>query len=114
MAKHGDPGLIPYKTTSLPAGLASSTSKLRSTASRIDLRMPHNLRPNTLHSIDSARTGSTKLGEIPMHKWAEPWDHEAAERANIEALAGGWPAVSGKEVERPKKAGWKRWFSKKD
>jgi len=49
-----------------------------------------------------------------MHKWAEPWDHEAAERANIEALAGGWPAVSGKEVERPKKAGWKRWFSKKD
>ena len=114
MAKHGHPGLIPYQSTSSPAGLASPTSKLKTPASRIDLRLHHNIRPNTLYSIDSARTGSTKLGEIPMHKWAEPWDHEAAGRANMEALAGGWPAVTGQEVDRPKKAGWKRWFSKKD
>jgi hypothetical protein len=48
-----------------------------------------------------------------MHKWAERWDYEAAEKANMEALAGGWPVVSSKEIHAPKKAGWKRWFGKR-
>lgn len=87
--------------------------KLTTTVSRSDLHKPRILRPNTLYSIDSVRTGSTKLGEIPMHKWAEPWDYEAADIANMKALAGGWPVTGSKEMERPKKAGWKRWFGRK-
>lgn len=94
------------------AGSGVPTPKLTSSVSRPDLHKARVIRPNTLYSIDSARTGSTKLGEIPMHKWAEPWNYEAAEKANMEALAEGWP-VSGKESQVPKRAGWKRWFGKR-
>lgn len=70
-------------------------------------------RPETLYSLASARTGSTKLGEIPMHKWAEgQWDFAAAEEANRKALESGWP-VGGDEGGRKKRSGWKRWFGKK-
>lgn len=70
-------------------------------------------RPETLYSVASARTGSTKLGEIPMHKWAEgPWDYAAAGEANRKALESGWP-VGGDEGGRKKRRGWKRWFGKK-
>jgi hypothetical protein len=48
-----------------------------------------------------------------MHKWAEPWDYEAAEKANMEALAGGWPVNTVKDSHAPKKAGWKRWFGRR-
>jgi hypothetical protein len=101
------------KNPATPASPDISATQITAQASQPDLRKPRNLRPNTLYSIDSVRTGSTKLGEIPMHKWAEPWDYDVAERANMEALAGGWPVISGKEMERPKKAGWKRWFGRK-
>ena len=111
--KHEPFTTLLYKDTPPPASPAASTLKLKSSASRPDLQKPRILRPNTLYSLDSARTGSTKLGEIPMHKWAEPWDYEAAEKANMEALAGGWPVVSSKEIHAPKKAGWKRWFGKR-
>lgn len=110
--KHETFTTLLYKDTPSPANPAASTLKLKSSASRPDLQKAR-LRPNTLYSVDSARTGSTKLGEIPMHKWAEPWDYEAAEKANVEELAGGWPVVSSKEIQAPKKAGWKRWFGKR-
>jgi hypothetical protein len=76
------------------------------------------LRPETFYSIASARTGSTKLGEIPMHKWAEPWDYEAAEEANQKALASGWPiyvgGVAGEEDDKKAKVGcWKRLFGRR-
>jgi hypothetical protein len=77
------------------------------------------LRPETFYSIASARTGSTKLGEIPMHKWAEPWDYEAAEEANQKALASGWPVhvggIAGDDEENKKvKVGcWKRLFGRR-
>jgi hypothetical protein len=77
------------------------------------------LRPETFYSIASARTGSTKLGEIPMHKWAEPWDYEAAEEANQKALASGWPVHVGEgagddEDNKKAKVGcWKRLFGRK-
>lgn len=111
LPKHGSLGTLAYKDPPLLAIPEAPTPKLSSSASRPDLHKARLIRPNTLYSIDSARTGSTKLGEIPMHKWAEPWDYEAAEKANMAALAGGWPVVSSKEM--PKKAGWKRWFGKK-
>lgn len=76
------------------------------------------LRPETFYSIASARTGSTKLGEIPMHKWAEPWDHEAAEEANQKALASGWPVHVGEvgvvdEAKKGKIGCWKRLFGRR-
>jgi hypothetical protein len=77
------------------------------------------LRPETFYSIASARTGSTKLGEIPMHKWAESWDYEAAEEANQKALASGWPTyvdgIAGDDEDSKKaKVGcWKRLFGRR-
>ena len=111
--KHERAETLPSKNPHPLASPEILPLKIWSSISRPDLRDPRLLRPNTLYSIDSTRTGSTKLGEIPMHKWAEPWDYEAAEKANMEALAVGWPLVSSKEVQVPKKAGWKRWFGKR-
>ncbi|KAF2260978.1 hypothetical protein CC78DRAFT_619790 [Lojkania enalia] len=34
---------------------------------------------------------STKLGEIPQHKWTIPWDYSEAQRLNAEALVNGYP-----------------------
>lgn len=45
---------------------------------------------------------STQLGEIPMHKWSEPYDFEQAERLNTEAYTIGW--VSGQNDVRQKKS----------
>lgn len=42
----------------------------------------------TYYSIES---DATKLGEIPMHKWAEPYDFDAMSRLNREAEMNGWP-----------------------
>jgi hypothetical protein len=54
-----------------------------------------------------------------MHKWAEPWDYEAAEEANQKALASGWPVHVGEgagddEDNKKAKVGcWKRLFGRK-
>ncbi|KAM0716010.1 hypothetical protein Q7P37_008524 [Cladosporium fusiforme] len=69
-------------------------------------------RPTTLYSLSSARTGSTKLGEIPMHKWATPWDASAAEEANRRALEAGWPLVGAGGGGEKKRGGWRRWFGR--
>ncbi|GAB7333272.1 hypothetical protein MBLNU13_g04915t1 [Cladosporium sp. NU13] len=113
MPEHEPWVTLPCKYTPSPGSSGASTLKLRASASRPDLHKARLIRPNTQYSVDSARTGSTKLGEIPMHKWAEPWDYQAAEKANMEALAAGWPVVSSKEIHARKKAGWKRWFGKR-
>lgn len=42
----------------------------------------------TYYSIES---DATKLGEIPMHKWVEPYDFDAMSRLNREAEVNGWP-----------------------
>ncbi|KAM0710431.1 hypothetical protein Q7P35_002793 [Cladosporium inversicolor] len=111
--EHEPLATLPYKDSSLLTSLGVPSPKLTSSASRRDLHKANLIRPNTLYSVDSTRTGRTKLGEIPMHKWVEPWDYAAAEKANMEALAGGWPVVSSKETQAPKKAAWKRWFGKR-
>jgi hypothetical protein len=113
MPKHESLVTLAYKDSPPSASPGVSKPKLTSSASRPDLHKARLLRPNTIYSIDSAQTGSTKLGEIPMRKWAEPWDYEAAEKANMEALAGGWPVNTGKDSQAPKKAGWKRWFGRR-
>ena len=42
----------------------------------------------TYYSIAS---NTTKLGEIPMHKWAEPYDFDKMSVLNREAYKSGWP-----------------------
>lgn len=53
-------------------------------------------------SVYSFASTSTKLGEIPLHKWAEPFDFDAMSVANREAARNGWPAydVDGKAMQR--------------
>ncbi|KAJ8610413.1 hypothetical protein MRB53_038575 [Persea americana] len=47
----------------------------------------------TLYSI---ATDSTKLGEIPLHRWAVPYDFDAMSALNRQALDNGWPLVDPK------------------
>ncbi|SMR63439.1 unnamed protein product [Zymoseptoria tritici ST99CH_3D1] len=71
-------------------------------------RKPH-IRPSvpTFNSLDS---GNTKLGEIPLHRWVEPWDFEEMERLNEEAVEKGWPLAAGDGGEfKEEKLGKKRW-----
>ncbi|KAH7036374.1 hypothetical protein B0J12DRAFT_607254 [Macrophomina phaseolina] len=51
--------------------------------------------PPSLYSFSS---DSTKLGEIPMRKWAVPFDYAAMERANAEAAARGNLPANGLQV----------------
>lgn len=66
----------------------------------------------TYFSIASA---STKLGEIPLHKWAQPFDFDAMSLMNKEAEKNGWPVNQlGDGSERTKKGfGIFRLFRKK-
>ncbi|KAF1988233.1 hypothetical protein K402DRAFT_462124 [Aulographum hederae CBS 113979] len=52
-------------------------------------------------SFYSAGSASTKIGEIPMRKWNEPYDYEGMERLNREMIENGW-AGWGKEGEEEK------------
>ena len=38
-------------------------------------------------------SGSTKLGEIPLHKWPEPFDFDAMSLMNKDAEKNGWPVT---------------------
>jgi hypothetical protein len=113
--KHKPPTPLP---SPLLNDLVPPIAHPKQTKPPINLRDNH-LRPETFYSIASARTGSTKLGEIPMHKWAEPWDYEAAEEANQKALDSGWPVhvgeVTGDDNDDKKvKVGcWKRLFARR-
>ncbi|KAL9096323.1 MAG: hypothetical protein Q9165_001320 [Trypethelium subeluteriae] len=48
------------------------------------------LDPSRTSVAYSIATDSTKLGEIPMHKWSEPYDFDAMDRMNKEAALWGW------------------------
>ncbi|TKA74375.1 hypothetical protein B0A49_02210 [Cryomyces minteri] len=50
----------------------------------------------------SFASDSTKLGEIPLHKWAVPFDFDAMERLNAEAAATGCVPDRGEVLERKK------------
>lgn len=50
----------------------------------------------------STDSNSTKLGEIPLHKWPVPHDFEAMSLLNKEALQKGWP-VTDLDLERQKR-----------
>jgi hypothetical protein len=115
---HGSLSLLPVQDLSPLSGAMYPKANVIALPSRTNLRDPadpksQRIRPDTFYSIGSARTGSTKLGEIPMQKWAQPWDYEAAERANAAALASGWPINTDEGVTKSKQGGWKRWFGRR-
>lgn len=59
-----------------------------------------------------ASTG-TKLGEIPLHKWTQPFDFDEMERLNKEAEVNGWPLpVPATEGEKKPKFSFLRVFKK--
>lgn len=66
--------------------------------SAISRRRP-DINTETICTIAST---NTKLGEIPMHRWARPFDYEAAARLNAEAETAGW--VSSQVRPRPQKS----------
>ncbi|KAK5126258.1 hypothetical protein LTR85_010493 [Meristemomyces frigidus] len=67
----------------------------------------------TYYSIASA---STKLGEIPLHKWAQPFDFDAMSLMNKEAEKDGWPVneLPGGGEGKKKRFGIFRLFRKKE
>ncbi|OCK78628.1 hypothetical protein K432DRAFT_331697 [Lepidopterella palustris CBS 459.81] len=55
-------------------------------------------------SAYSFASDSTKLGEIPMRKWTIPFDFEAMDRLNAEAMANGWtPGMPEPKLKPPKR-----------
>lgn len=56
----------------------------------------------TYHSM---QTNSTRLGEIPLHKWAEQYDFDAMSRLNREAEKNGWPWSDLDNTQEKKKRG---------
>lgn len=80
-------------------------------------RPPNNQRRKDTPTMYSIATDSTKLGEVPLHKWAVPYDFDAMSTMNREAMQSGWPLVDldGNTVNKPKKRfGLFRLFRKKE
>ena len=69
------------------------------------------LRTNLPHRRRSTRTyysiasDSTKLGEIPLHRWPEPYDFDTMSMLNREAEKNGWPVSDVDESVVRKKTG---------
>nr|OQO17432.1 hypothetical protein B0A51_17031 [Rachicladosporium sp. CCFEE 5018] len=61
----------------------------------------------------SSNSGSTKLGEIPMHKWPVPYDWDAMSLMNKEAMASGWPQVDD-GAARKKRGGFLGMFRRRE
>ena len=66
----------------------------------------------TYYSIAS---DATKLGEIPLHKWAVPYDFDQASVLNKEAARNGWPMNKLENQDgRKKRFGFFRLFGRKN
>jgi hypothetical protein len=63
----------------------------------------------------SMASDSTKLGEIPLHRWPEPFDFDAMSLMNRAAEVNGWPADQvGSVGTKKKRFGLMRLFRKDD
>lgn len=60
----------------------------------------------------SMASDSTKLGEIPLHKWAEPFDFDAMSLVNRQAAKNGWAANQADEGKK-KRNGLFKLFKRK-
>lgn len=88
----------------------------QSTPKLVPATLPARRRKET-PTFYSAASGSTKLGEIPMHKWAEVYDFDAMSVKNREAMAAGWPRLLEEEdaaVEKKKRGGIFRLFRRRE
>ncbi|QIX00147.1 hypothetical protein AMS68_005664 [Peltaster fructicola] len=81
-------------------------------------RLPlNNTRRRDTPTMYSIATDSTKLGEIPLHRWAVPYDFDTMSTLNREAMQSGWPLtdLDGKAVFKPKRRfGFFRLFKRKE
>ena len=75
--------------------------------------LPRRRKPTpTYYSIAS---DNTRLGEIPLHKWAVPYDFDQMSVLNREAEKNGWPANDpgyGAEEGRKRRWGLRRLFGR--
>ncbi|KAJ9620941.1 hypothetical protein H2203_007527 [Taxawa tesnikishii (nom. ined.)] len=93
-----------------PRGSAGDPKNLRGEEGVATLSRRRRALPTpTFYSV--ASTG-TKLGEIPMHKWAVPFDFEEMERLNLEAEINGWPLPVDPQGKKPR-FGFLKMFKKK-
>lgn len=84
---------LPPMPNTAPLAAASTTTLI-----------PRRRKPTpTFYSI---ATDSTKLGEIPLHKWTTPWDFDQMSVLNQEAYRNGWPNGPANAETRKKKAGF--------
>lgn len=65
----------------------------------------------TFYSIAS---DSTKIGEIPMQKWATPYDSEQMSILNRQAYESGWPQNQLGGASKKKRFGFSRLFGGKN
>lgn len=116
LKKQPSAAVIPVQRKTTPAGAKSQPNLLRSyrsgdpqhTATQ-PTRTPRIKQANesrqTSPTLYSIATDSTKLGEIPMHRWAVPYDLDATSSLNRDALQNGWPIrdINGEFLVKPKK-----------
>ncbi|KAH9826390.1 hypothetical protein Tdes44962_MAKER03522 [Teratosphaeria destructans] len=81
----------------------------RPSAALLDMTRQRKETP-TYYSIDS---GSTKLGEIPLHRWAQPFDFDAMSLVNREARENGWPGSDEGLVVKKRRRGLLGLFKRK-
>lgn len=96
--------------------LGETLRATQSTPKLVPATLPARRRKET-PTFYSAASGSTKLGEIPMHKWAEAYDFDAMSLKNREAMAAGWPRLLEEEdaaVEKKKRGGIFRLFRRRE
>lgn len=79
------------------------TAPLPAATSTSALGLPRHRRPTpTFYSV---ATDSTKLGEIPLHKWTTPVDFDEMSMLNGEAYRNGWPNDHANGESRTRRAG---------
>lgn len=112
----------PWCTATLPSGPTAfhyhaqvSSPPYVNSAAQSTPALPRSRKPTpTYYSIAS---DSTRLGEIPLHKWNAPADFDQMSMLNREAERNGWPANeigAGQDVEG-RRRGWglRRLFGRK-
>ncbi|KAK0254133.1 hypothetical protein LTS09_010854 [Friedmanniomyces endolithicus] len=109
---HPTPPLHPPTRNPAPAAAPATPSRTKPLLEDNPSRPTRQRKPTpTFYSIAS---DGTKLGEIPLHKWAVPFDFDAMSLMNREAERDGWPVGQldggggGEERGRKKRFGFLR------
>lgn len=98
----------------LPVMLEDSVEALPPLPNTAPLLRPVPARRKPTPTYYSIASDSTKLGEIPLHKWAVPYDFDRMSVLNKEAERNGWPLNQlDNQESRKKKFGLFRLFGKK-